>query len=54
MLEVKSPWNLEIIKKIECQNQNEIEKIISSAHKIALEKAANFQKKDIIEVMNNF
>ena len=54
MLEVKSPWNLEIIKKIECHNQNEIEKIISSAHKTALEKEANFQKKDRIEVLNNF
>ena len=46
MLEVKSPWNLEIIKKIECHNQNEIEKIISSAHKTALEKAVNFPKKE--------
>ena len=54
MLEVKSPWNLEIIKKIECHNQNEIEKIISSAHKVSLEKAANFQKKDRIDVLNNF
>ena len=54
MLEVKSPWNLEIIKKIECHNQNEKQKIISSAHKIAIEKALNFQKKDRIEVLNNF
>ena len=30
MLEVKSPWNLEIIKKIECHNQNEIEKRITN------------------------
>ena len=54
MLEVRSPWDLKIIKKIKCHGENEIEKIISSAHKTALEKAMNFPKKDRIDILNNF
>ena len=50
MLEIRSPWNLEIIKKIKCHDENEIEKIISSANKTAQEKAVNFQK-DRIEIL---
>ena len=45
MLEIRSPWDLSIIKKIKCHGENEIEKILNSAHKTALEKAINFQKK---------
>ena len=54
MLEIRSPWNLEIIKKIKCHNENEIEKIISSAHKTAQDKAVSFPKKDRIQILNKF
>ena len=54
MLEVRSPWDLKVIKKIKCHGENEIEKIISSAHKTALEKSMNFPKKDRIAILNNF
>ena len=54
MLEVKSPWNLEVIKKIKCHGESEIEKIIKSAHKTSLDKALSFPKKDRIEILNNF
>ena len=54
MLEVRSPWDLKVIKKIKCHGENEIEKIISSAHKTALEKAENFPKIDRIKILNNF
>ena len=47
MLEVKSPWDLKIIQKIECHKKNEIEKIINSAHKTALVKRNKFSAKKI-------
>ena len=54
MLEIRSPWNLEIIKQIKCHDENEIEKIISSANKTAQDKALSFPTKDRIQILNKF
>ena len=53
MLEVKSPWNLEIIKKLNVTIKMRL-KNNKFCTQNSLEKKQIFRKKDRIEVLNNF
>ncbi len=54
MLEVKSPWDSNLIDSVETHGNEEIEKIISNASKVAKAKGIDFPPKDRIKVLKSF
>ena len=54
MLEVKSPWNLKVLDKVAFNNANDIENIVSKAHKTSTLKGLDFPIKDRINVLEKF
>ena len=53
MIEVKSPWDSNLIDSVETHGSEEIEKIISNASKVAKAKGIDFPPKDI-KVLKSF
>ena len=54
MIEVKSPWDSNLIDSVETHGSEEIEKIISNASKVAKAKGIDFPPKDRIKVLKSF
>lgn len=54
MLEVKSPWNLQVLEKLEYDNAKKIELIIQKAYKTSLLKGLDFPVKERIKVLTKF
>ena len=54
MLEVKSPWDSNLIDSVETHGSKEIEKIISNAYKVSKAKGIDFPPKDRIKVLKSF
>ena len=54
MLEVKSPWDSNLIDSVETHGSEEIEKIISNADTVSKAKGIDFPPKDRIKVLKSF
>ena len=54
MLEVKSPWDGELIESLKHNNESEIENILESASVISKNKGSDFPIVERIEVLKNF
>ena len=54
MIEVKSPWDSNLIDSVETHGSKEIEKIILNASKVAKAKGIDFPPKDRIKVLKSF
>ena len=50
MLEIKSPWNLEIIDQIDCHTEKDIESFLDAAKKVSLKKGLDFSPKERITI----
>ena len=54
MLEIKSPWDLKIIDKVNFQTEGEIEKYLEISKEISLKKGLDFLPKERIDVLKKF
>ena len=54
MIEVKSPWDSNLIDSVKTQNAKEVEDIIDNASKVSKNKGIDFPPKDRIKVLKAF